>query len=248
MPPVTKNLIIINLIIWLFMFITFSSQPGVYGNVMKYGALHYFTAPDFNPAQLFTYMFMHSTQSIAHVFFNMFTLFFFGTAIERTLGSGRFLFYYISCGIGAALIQEGVWALTWVNSFCDWFGHRAGLSADTVKEMLNETLHSGQGMEVVNMFLNNAMLTIGASGSVYGVLLAFAMIYPNQPMYLFFIPIPIKAKYMVAGFMVIEILMGLSNAAGFADSVAHFAHLGGMLFGFFMIWYWKRRGDLHRGF
>lgn len=230
------------------MFITSTSAPGVYNNIMTYGALHYLTANSFNPAQFFTYMFMHSADNIGHVFFNMFTLFFFGNALERTLGSSRFLFYYISCGVGAALIQEGVWALTWVGHFCDWYGHATGLTATTVHNMLDQTLTTGVGMEVVDMFLNNAMLTIGASGAVYGILLAFALIYPDASMYLFFIPVPIKAKWMVLGFTAVEILLGLSSAAGLADGIAHFAHLGGMIFGFFIIWYWKKRGNLNNNF
>ena len=244
LPPVTKNVIIINLIIWLFMFIS----PGIYQNIMTYGALHYVSAPKFIPTQLFSYMFMHSTEGIGHVFFNMFTLFFFGNALERTLGSGRFLFYYISCGIGAALIQECVWAMTWVHSFCEWYGHATGLTSSTVRLMLDQSMATGLGMETVNSYLDNAMLTIGASGAIYGILLAFAMIYPNAPMYLFLIPVPIKAKWMVIGFVVIELLMGLSSAAGLVDGIAHFAHLGGMIFGFFMIWYWKKHGNLNNNF
>ncbi|MCH5246375.1 MAG: rhomboid family intramembrane serine protease, partial [Muribaculaceae bacterium] len=106
----------------------------------------------------------------------------------------------------------------------------------------------GLGMETVNSYLDNAMLTIGASGAIYGILLAFAMIYPNAPMYLFLIPVPIKAKWMVIGFVVIELLMGLSSAAGLVDGIAHFAHLGGVIFGFFMIWYWKKHGNLNNNF
>ncbi len=247
LPPVTKNLIIINLIVWLFMFITAQGAHGVYENVMKYGALHYFSAPHFNPLQLVTYMFMHSAQGFAHIFFNMFTLFMFGIALERTLGSVRFLFFYISCGIGAALVQEGVWALSWQSSFCDWYAHASGLTAATVRPMLEQAFETGVGMNVVNEYLNYAMLTIGASGCIYGVLLAFAMIYPNMPMYLFFVPVPIKAKWMVLGYGVIELLMGMSQAVGLSDGVAHFAHLGGMIFGFIMIYYWKKKGDLNDG-
>lgn len=249
LPPVTKNLIIINLIVWLFMFVTINGSPGIYEKIMRYGALHYFTATDFNPFQLVSYMFMHSAGGFAHIFFNMFTLFMFGNALERTLGSTRFLFFYLSCGIGAALVQEGVWALTWESSFCNMYAHATGLTSQEVGVMLEQTLKTGVGMDVLNMSLNNMMQTIGASGCIYGVLLAFAMIYPNVPMYLFFIPVPIKAKWMVLGYGVIEILMGVSDAVGHGiDNIAHFAHLGGMIFGFIMIYYWKKKGDLHNGF
>lgn len=247
-PPVTKNLIIINLILWLFMFVAMQSSPHTYEKVMTLGALHYWTAPDFNPVQLMTYMFMHSSQGLGHIFFNMFALFMFGGILERTLGARRFLFYYISCGIGAALIQEGVWALTWQGAFADWYAHATGLTADQVSQMLSYTLSSGDGMEVVDAYLNNAMLTIGASGAIYGILLAFGMLFPNAPLYIMFIPVPVKAKWMVLGYGVLEILLGLSEAAGLHDGIAHFAHLGGMIFGFLMIWYWKKKGNLYNGF
>lgn len=238
----TKNLIIINVIVWL----VGELIPGFSNTLVTRLGLHLIGSPLFYPFQIFTYMFLHG--GFAHIFFNMFTLFMFGIALERTLGSARFLFFYISCGIGAALVQEGVWALTWQGAFCDWYGHAAGLTAGNVRVMLDQTLRTGLGMDVVNQYLNYAMLTIGASGCIYGVLLAFAMIYPNMPMYLFFVPVPIKAKWMVLGYGVIELLMGMSQAVGLSDGVAHFAHLGGMIFGFVMIWYWKKKGDLHDGF
>lgn len=200
-PPVTKNLIIINLLVWLAMFVL----PRHIGSDLEdLLGLHYFTATDFNPVQLLTYMFMHSRSTLAHIFFNMFTLLMLGPLLERTLGSGRFLFYYISCGIGAALIQE-IW---WTFSL-----------SDLIKAV-----------------------TIGASGAIYGILLAFGMLFPNLPMYLMFIPVPIKAKYMVIGMGVIELLIGLGSAVGIADDVAHFAHLGGMIFGLLIILYWKKKG------
>lgn len=108
-PPVTKNLIIINFIVWLAMFVL----PGRLGaRLEEFGGLHYFTASGFNPVQFVTYMFMHSTGGFAHIFFNMFSLWMFGTVLERTFGSARFLFYYMSCGIGAGLVQEFTWMLT----------------------------------------------------------------------------------------------------------------------------------------
>lgn len=247
-PPITKNLIIINLIVWLFMFVSVQTSPHIYEDVMKYGALHYWSAPDFNPAQLFTYMFMHSANGLGHIFFNMFALFMFGGILERTLGARRYIFYYISCGIGAALIQELVWAVTWQGIFADMYAHASGLTTAQVREMLANTLQTGVGMDVVDSYLNYSMLTIGASGAIYGVLLAFGMLFPNAPLYIMFIPVPIKAKWMVLGYGVLEILLGMSDSVGLHDGVAHFAHLGGMIFGFLMIWYWKKKGNLHNGF
>ncbi len=228
-PPVTKNLITINFIIWLFMMVAGSKI-----DLVALGGLHYFKASDFNPVQLLTYMFMHSTTDFAHILFNMFTLFMFGITLERVLGSARYLFYYLSCGIGAALVQELVWALTWEDMFVKMLANANanGVGFDTMRLAIQQA-----------MFLNY-LVTVGASGAIYGVLLAFGMIFPNMPLYIMFIPVPIKAKWMVIGYGVIELLIGLSNAS---DGVAHFAHLGGMIFGFLMIYIWKKQGVIHGG-
>ncbi|MCC8071437.1 MAG: rhomboid family intramembrane serine protease [Bacteroidales bacterium] len=233
-PPVTKNLIIINFIIWLFMLVA-PSKLGI--DVIGLGGLHYFKASEFNPVQLFTYMFMHSTSDFAHILFNMFTLFMFGITLERTLGSPRFLFYYLSCGIGAALIQEIVWAFTWEGLFVKAIANAYHITFEDARMAIEQALMMGQDLP----FLNN-LVTIGASGAIYGVLLAFGMIFPNRPLYIMFIPVPIKAKWMVIGYGVIEVLIGLSQAT---DGVAHFAHLGGMIFGFIIIYIWKKRGVIH---
>ena len=237
-PPVTKNLIIINALIWLAMMVL-PNRLGI--DFVRYGGLHYITAPDFNVVQVISYMFMHSTQGIAHLFFNMFTLFMFGITLERVLGGKRFLFYYISCGIGAAIIQELTWAMM-MNSYITEnvemvvadFAHANGMSMEQAKSYISpvELMHLKQNIE-------NALVTVGASGAIYGVLLAFGMLFPNRPLYLMFIPVPIKAKWMVLGYGLIELSLGLSSAS---DGIAHFAHLGGMIFGFFIILHWKRKG------
>lgn len=244
MPPVTKALITINLIVWLFMFVAPSSFDAT---MMHYCGLHYFSAPYFNPAQLFTYMFMHSTGGLAHIFFNMFALFMFGMSIENALGGKRFLFYYVSCGIGAALMQEVVWALTWERTLIDALAPVTPGTLEQLRAEIATAAAGGPGHEVIAQFLNNGFVTIGASGAVYGILLAFGMIFPDRPIYLMFIPIPIKAKWMVIGYGVLELLIGLSEARGATDGVAHFAHLGGMIFGFLMILYWKKKGLFNHG-
>lgn len=236
-PSVTKNLIIINFIVWLAMLIL-PQRLGI--DFESFGGLHYWRASDFNPAQLITYMFMHSTGSVAHLFFNMFTLFMFGVTLERTLGSMRFLLYYMSCGIGAAFAQEIVWALTWEDTFVKIIANLNGVDFEVARNAINEALASGKDLPFLN-----ALVTIGASGAVYGVLLAFGMLFPNRPLYLMFIPVPIKAKWMVIGYGVIELLIGLGTARGATDGVAHFAHLGGMIIGFFIILYWKKTGMVH---
>ena len=172
-PPVTKSLIIINFIIWLAMMIS----PRLNIILTDYCALHFYKASDFNVAQLFTYMFMHSTRDFAHILFNMFTLFMFGVTLERVLRSERFLFYYISCGIGAALVQEIVWGLTWKEIFVPMLANMNGVSFDTIREVLNEAVASGQELPFLN-----SLLTVGASGAIYGVLLAFGMIFPKMPL------------------------------------------------------------------
>lgn len=231
-PTITKNLIIINFIVWLATMVL-SSRTDF--DLEKFGALHYFEASDFNPVQLITYIFMHA--DFTHFFFNMFALFMFGTTIERTLGQKRFLFYYISCGLGAAIIQEITWYFTWESIFTMPLANQNGISF----EEMSQAIAQAQAMGIDMPFLNQ-LLTVGASGAVYGILLAFGMIFPNQPIYMMFIPIPIKAKYFVIGYGAIELLYGLSMAN---DGVAHFAHLGGMLFGLLMILYWKRKGIIN---
>lgn len=232
LPYVTKNLIIINALIWLAM-IVFSRRFGA--SVLDFGALHYFEAEHFGVWQLFTYMFMHSTQSFTHLLFNMFTLFMFGIVLERVMGSPRFLFFYISCGLGAAMLQEAVWAVTLPSIAADALAVLNNTSAEQISQFM--TMNPEWAARAYDNFT-----TVGASGAIYGILAAFGILFPNRPMYLMFIPVPVKAKWMVLGFVGIELLIGLSSAN---DGVAHFAHLGGMIVGAIMVWIWKRNGTVH---
>jgi len=210
MPTVTKNLIIINVLVF---FGTIVAQR--YGlDLTNYLGLHFFLASDFNPAQLITYMFMHG--GFSHIFFNMFAVFMFGPILEQTWGPKRFLFYYILCGIGAGLIQEGVQYIQYVTE----------LSQHTHINLI------GYGVVPIEEYLN-MMTTVGASGAVYAILLAFGMLFPNNRLFIFPLPFPIKANFFVIGYAAIELWSGLANSAG--DNVAHFAHLGGMLFGLILI-------------
>lgn len=232
MPPVVKNLLIINVLIWLVM----ALLPAADRSFREYLALYYFSSPGFYPFQLFTYMFLHG--GFTHLFFNMFALLMFGMTIERAMGSQRFLFYYISVGIGAALIQLGVFAI-YIHHLESFF------TPEQTKDIITrgwELLRSNYNFadpdaSALNSFVNTPM--VGASGAIYGVLLAFGFLFPNVPIYIFFIPIPIKAKWLVVGYFVIELLYGVG---GHADGVAHFAHIGGMIFGFLLLLYWKRKG------
>jgi len=214
-PLVTKNLIIINLLLW----VASLALPKIGIDLIQILGLHFPGAKDFWPHQFITYMFMHDTSSISHVFFNMFAVYMFGRVLENVWGPKRFLLFYMVTGIGAAVVQE----LTWLYMIADF-------AADN-----NVSL----GYVIANDPSLNFFITVGASGAVFGILLAFGMLFPNVPLYIMFIPIPIKAKYFVIGYGVIELYLAFLNSPG--DNVAHFAHLGGMLFGFFMIRYWKKK-------
>ncbi|MBW9199528.1 rhomboid family intramembrane serine protease [Bacteroidales bacterium SW299] len=213
LPTVTKNLLIINVLCFLGMFV--AERYGIDINHLL--GLHFFLASDFNIGQLVSYMFMHA--NFSHIFFNMFALWMFGRVLEQVWGPKRFLTYYIVCGIGAGLIQELVWGMEYVFVWSNF------ASVDT-----------GVGIISMEGFLNE-LTTVGASGAVYGILLAFGMLFPNSQMFVFPIPMPIKAKYFVIGYAVLELFLGL----GGSDGVAHFAHLGGMLFGLILILYWRKK-------
>ena len=213
MPTVTKNLLIINVLCFLGAMV--ARRYGVDLNDML--GLHFFLASDFNPAQLITYMFMHA--NFQHIFFNMFAVWMFGRTLEMVWGPKRFLFYYILCGIGAGLIQEGV----------QWVDYVVNLSQ-------YERVNTGISIISMNEYLN-LLTTVGASGAVYAILLAFGMLFPNSEMFIFPLPMPIKAKYFVIGYAVLELVLGITGG----DGIAHFAHLGGMLFGLILIIYWRKK-------
>lgn len=217
-PAVTKNLLIINALCFFGAIV--GERYGI--NVNNWLGLHFFLAPDFNPAQLITYMFMHA--NFQHIFFNMFAVWMFGRVLEQVWGPKRFLFYYILCGIGAGLIQEAVQYIEYVVNFSQYL--ESGTEAEAI---------------FVTEFLNR-WNTVGASGAVYAILLAFGMLFPNSQMFVFPIPMPIKAKYFVIGYAVLELFLGLSGG----DGVAHFAHLGGMLFGLILILYWRKKNGSGR--
>ena len=222
MPPVTKNLLIIN-VLCFFASLAFASHGIDFDELF---GLHFFLASHFRPWQLFTYMFMHA--NLSHLFFNMFAVWMFGRIIEQTMGQKRFLFYYLTCGLGAGLMQELVQLLEY------WYGGYGSI----------EAVPTSGGIVAMADYLN-LWNTVGASGAVYGILLAFGVTYPNERLFIFPIPVPIKAKYFVVGYAVIELLSALSLKG---DGVAHMAHLGGMLVGLLLILYWRGGGgNKHRG-
>lgn len=236
-PPVTKNLIIINLLLWL----AGSLVPGFGMWLQNHLGLHMVTASLFNPVQIITYMFLHDFSNPLHILFNMFTLWMFGRVLEQVWGSRRYFVFYMICGMGAALVQEGVWELTFNHEYISEIARLNGLTFDEMREVVDKALAAGDtGFMQGIAQSKNMMVTVGASGAIFGLLLGFAITFPNMPLYLFFIPVPIKAKYMVAGYAVLEFFLGV-NGGG---TIAHFAHLGGMLFGLILLLYWKKKGTL----
>jgi len=217
LPNVVKNLIIINV---LFFLGTLASQSLFDFDLNDMLGLHYLTSSKFMPHQLFTYMFMHG--GFEHLFFNMFALWMFGSTLENIWGAKKFLFYYLICGIGAALVQEGVWYFR----FDDIMNY----------EFVRTSSALIPARDYIDLFV-----TIGASGSVFGLLLAFGMMFPETKIYLYFF-VPIKTKWFVIGYGLIELMNGVFGRGG---DVAHFAHLGGMLFGLALILYWKKRNRLY---
>ena len=211
-PVVTKNLLIINILVFIATYVV----RGLNIDLNDILGLHFFLASDFRIWQFFTYMFMHG--GFTHILMNMFMLWMFGMVVENVWGPKKFLFYYIVCGVGAGLCQELAQYGTYLVEGLAHF--------DSVRI----------GATVLPVYLN-MMNTVGASGAIYGVLLAFGMLFPEERMFIIPIPIPIKAKWIVMGSIVVELFsaIGTSN-----DGVAHLAHLGGMLFGFILIRYWKK--------
>lgn len=222
LPPITKNLLIINAICFLAQLV--AEQRGT--DLADYLGLHFILASDFEPWQMVTYMFLHA--NFTHLFFNMFSLWMFGRIVEQTMKPSRFLLFYFVCGIGAGLCQE-VWQLA------DYYLSGIAEYARTAGDFATVAFNDGTHMPL-DIYLNQ-WTTIGASGACYGVLLAFGMTFPNERIMLLIPPIPIKAKYFVVGYAAIELLSAYTSN----DNVAHFAHLGGMLFGLLLILYWRRR-------
>ena len=216
MPPVTKNLLIINVLFFLGRYV--ASLYGI--DLDDVLGLHFVLASHFHLYQVFTYMFMHA--SWAHIFFNMFAVWMFGVAIENAMGSRRYLLYYLTCGLGAAMTQEVVQFVQYAYNGLDAY----------------EQIRTAGAVMAMGDYLN-LWTTVGASGAVYGILLAFGMTFPDNRIFIFPLPVPIKAKYFVAGYAVIELLSGFGSSN---DGVAHFAHLGGMLFGLLLLLYWRNGG------
>ncbi len=236
LPPVVKNLLIINALFFLAMIVLDSSFQYDLGPLF---ALHYPGSHDFGVWQFVTYMFMHG--GFYHILLNMFALWMFGNTLENVWGGKRFLNYYLITGIGAGLVQVLV-------AYIRIAALKTGLSPEDLQLIYTEGYdvlqrgmnYQNEAMAAINIIINTQ--TVGASGAVFGILLAFGMMFPNSVIYIYF-AIPIKAKYFVMLYGAFELYSGIANSTG--DDVAHFAHLGGMVFGFFLIQYWKKKGTLY---
>ena len=219
LPPVVKNLLIINVL--LFIATGVLNSPPFNINLTNILGLHYWESNLFKPWQIVTYMFMHG--NIPHILFNMFAVWMFGSHIENRWGSKRFLNYYLLTGLGAAFLHYLIFHFY------------------TLPGIPSQVYSNTYPLTAYEYFLQNSVV-VGASGSLFGILLAFGVLFPNTLLYLYF-AIPIKAKYFVIGYGLIELFSGISNNPG--DNVAHFAHLGGMLFGLLIFGYWKLKNEFY---
>ena len=221
-PTMTKNLLVVNVLAFLATFVL--ERSGI--DLVRLLGLHFFLASEFHIYQFITYMFLHG--GFTHILFNMFALWMFGSVIERVWGPKKFLFYYICCGVGAGFTQELVQYVTY-----------------SMENLATYQYVNAGGVQMTTDAYINLWTTIGASGAVYGILLAFGMIFPNERLFIIPFPFPIKAKWLIMGYIAIELFSAMS---GPGDGVAHMAHLGGMLFGFLLIRYWQKHPDSSSSF
>ena len=261
-PVVLKNLLIINILMYL---LSMAIGAGLHVDLgMKLG-LYYFKSEHFQPYQIVTHMFMHG--NLMHIFMNMFMLWMFGRVLEQVWGGKRFLFYYFFTGLGAAALHLGVLHIEYTSILNEVTAFQNTPSPDIFIKLVRESQSfispagfrqliefadswslnpenirmQGQAVNFSDQLIQAKLNipTVGASGAVFGILLAFGMLFPNMPLVLIFFPFfPIKAKYMVIGMGILELIYGVSTPG---SNVAHFAHLGGMIFGFILIKYWNTR-------
>lgn len=250
-PPVLLNLIIINSLFWLASMLL----PAKFGiDVTDILGMHYWESDKFHLYQLISYMFMHDTSSISHIFFNMFGLYMFGRILEQVWGPKKFLLYYMVTGIGAAIVQQLFWTIDFwgvSQAFSTAIAQNSGAALVSQEGFLSHyfkfsNLEALSAVDVMSMktALFNLPVTVGASGALFGILLAFGWLFPEIKLVMIFFPVPIKARIFVLLYGLAELFLGVANFAG--DSVAHFAHLGGMIFGVLLILYWRKKGTLYR--
>lgn len=239
-----KHLIIINVIFFIG---TLSIGDGEL--FYKWFALHFPKNPDFKPWQIVTHMFMHgggnpNSFSLTHILFNMFALWMFGTAVEQRLGARKFLFIYLSAGLGAVLFQLGFYYLNYFPDYTSLIS--SGLSESEITNMLttnkvSSVISEAQLGTLQNMFSIYHATMVGASGCIMGILVAFGMMNPNAELMLIFLPIPIKAKYFIPGIILLDVISAVTGQSFFSPSnTAYMAHIGGAVTGFIVMWYWRK--------
>jgi membrane associated rhomboid family serine protease len=237
MTETVKQLLIINIIFFIGSQLVATAYPMF--------SLYYPENPNFRLWQPITHMFMHG--GLMHIAFNMFALVSFGSALEHYWGSKKFLFFYISCGLGAALLHTGVNYFQYHQAL--GILQEAKIPQDVIMLIVKEGKYNDRLIDLVplstlqNLYFSFNTPTVGASGAIYGLLTAFAFMFPDAELGFMFIPIPIKAKYFVPGLLAIDLFLGFKGGSLFGSGgtgIAHFAHVGGALCGFLMMWYWKK--------
>ncbi|WP_183866294.1 rhomboid family intramembrane serine protease [Pedobacter cryoconitis] len=235
-PPVVKNLLIINVLFFAAKYV-FESK-GI--DLGYYLGAFYFDSPLFKIWQPITYMFMHG--NFTHILFNMFALFSFGSVLEARWGTKRFINFYLITGLGALALQWGVQAFE-IYQMTGSPVNPGAVTIDIVKGMASLNLRGlspEQGQTFLSIYSGPM---VGASGAIFGLLVAFGMLYPNAELYIMFIPVPVKAKYIIPVYILIELSLGVASVQG--DSVAHYAHLGGALLGFILVKLWKEKNTFY---
>lgn len=233
---VVKQLLIVNIIFFVGSYFV--------PVINQYFALYYFENTMFYPWQPLTHMFMHG--GVAHIFFNVFALYSFGSTLEYSWGGKKFLLFYLACGLGAALLHTGV------NYFMVHDGVATlvsnGFKESDIYPVLEQKMYDTRWTNYLSITHIEAMVSgfsmpaVGASGAIYGLLVAFACMYPNASLALMFIPVPIKAKYFVPGILALDLILGFKGSAifGGGTGIAHFAHIGGAIMGFILMRIWTK--------
>ena len=230
-----KHLLIINILFFI--------ATSLYGEQMyQMFSLWFPENENWRLYQIVSHMFMHG--GFMHILFNMYALWAFGSPLEQMWGRNKFLFFYFSAGLGAALIHTGV-NYVYFNQGIEAVVNSGVNEADLLRIIgdgkYSPEWYNAASQSTIDNFLS-AFNTpaVGASGAIYGILVAFGMMYPNSELFLIFLPIPIKAKYFIPVLVGLDLFSGVTGFSIFGSGIAHFAHVGGALFGFLMIWYWKR--------
>lgn len=230
-PPVVKNLLIINILFFVasYLLTTLHLDDRL--------AVYYFDSPKFEIWQPISYMFMHG--GIAHIFFNMFALYSFGSLLESRWGAKKFIIFYFITGLGALALQWAVQAYE-VNQIIGSATNngKINLTALFQGEFNTNQLSMTQAVTLRSIYFGGM---VGASGAIFGLLVAFGMLYPNAELMIMFIPVPVKAKYIIPIYILVELSLGVAQFEG--DSIAHYAHLGGALIGFILVKIWKDKND-----